>query len=408
MSRDGSGGFDRLVSDYTSGTTISSSDINTEMDDIATALAASIAKDGQTVTTAVVPFAAGIQVDTISEKTPATGIAVDGVTLKDGGVTLGAAGHFVMGAAGTVIFEGATANDFETTLTVTDPTADRTITLPNATGTVALLESANSFTGANTFVGTQSFGGSAPHINVIGEPSTNLAQFRFFANDGVTTQGVIQGDADGLHLLGPGNGAGIDIGDSASPGVTVGSPTGSFKGAGTINAVTVYQNNVALDDRIAALAPDITVGTAQATTSGTAFPFTGIAAGANRITVMFNEVSLSGTDTILVQIGDADGLETTGYVSSSIRSSAGGQTASNSTAAFIIRVNVAAKVLSGHLILTRVSGNIWIGSHVGKLNTITLVHGGGSKTLSAELTQLTVTRSGTNTFDAGSVNIFVE
>jgi hypothetical protein len=37
-----------------------------------------------------------------------------------------------------VVFEGATANEFETTLTVVDPTADHTITLPNATGTVAL------------------------------------------------------------------------------------------------------------------------------------------------------------------------------------------------------------------------------------------------------------------------------
>lgn len=39
----------------------------------------------------------------------------------------------------SIIFEGATANDFETTLTVTDPTADRTITFPDTTGTVALL-----------------------------------------------------------------------------------------------------------------------------------------------------------------------------------------------------------------------------------------------------------------------------
>jgi hypothetical protein len=38
----------------------------------------------------------------------------------------------------SIIFEGATANLFETTLTVTDPTADRTITLPNSSGTVAL------------------------------------------------------------------------------------------------------------------------------------------------------------------------------------------------------------------------------------------------------------------------------
>ena len=37
-----------------------------------------------------------------------------------------------------VIFEGATADGFETTLTVVDPTADRTITLPNTSGTVAL------------------------------------------------------------------------------------------------------------------------------------------------------------------------------------------------------------------------------------------------------------------------------
>ena len=39
----------------------------------------------------------------------------------------------------SIVFEGSTANDFETTLTVTDPTADRTITLPDTTGTVALL-----------------------------------------------------------------------------------------------------------------------------------------------------------------------------------------------------------------------------------------------------------------------------
>jgi hypothetical protein len=38
----------------------------------------------------------------------------------------------------SIEFEGSTSNDFETTLAVTDPTADRTITLPDATGTVAL------------------------------------------------------------------------------------------------------------------------------------------------------------------------------------------------------------------------------------------------------------------------------
>jgi hypothetical protein len=48
----------------------------------------------------------------------------------------------------SIIFEGATADAHETTLTVTDPTADRTITLPNVTGTI--LTTANSDAGTTT------------------------------------------------------------------------------------------------------------------------------------------------------------------------------------------------------------------------------------------------------------------
>ena len=57
-------------------------------------------------------------------------------------------GALEIGTAGSLVFEGATPNDFETTLAVTDPTADRTITLPNATGTVPLLSLAQTFTAA--------------------------------------------------------------------------------------------------------------------------------------------------------------------------------------------------------------------------------------------------------------------
>ena len=39
----------------------------------------------------------------------------------------------------SIVFEGSTADDFETTFNVTDPTADRTITLPNASGTIPVL-----------------------------------------------------------------------------------------------------------------------------------------------------------------------------------------------------------------------------------------------------------------------------
>lgn len=58
------------------------------------------------------------------------------------------AGNLEMGAGTAIVFEGATADSFETTLTVTDPTADRTATLPDATGTVALKELAQTFSAA--------------------------------------------------------------------------------------------------------------------------------------------------------------------------------------------------------------------------------------------------------------------
>ena len=49
-------------------------------------------------------------------------------------------------SGGSIIFEGATDDSFETTLAVTDPTTDRTITLPNATGTVSLIDATETLT----------------------------------------------------------------------------------------------------------------------------------------------------------------------------------------------------------------------------------------------------------------------
>lgn len=66
------------------------------------------------------------------------------LTASGGTVT----GNLEIGTTGSLTFEGSTADGNETTLAVTDPTADRTITLPNATGTVGLLELAQSFSAA--------------------------------------------------------------------------------------------------------------------------------------------------------------------------------------------------------------------------------------------------------------------
>ena len=57
----------------------------------------------------------------------------------------------VLQGATPLVFEGATANDFETSLAVVDPTADRTITLPDNTGTVALANADQTITGHWTF-----------------------------------------------------------------------------------------------------------------------------------------------------------------------------------------------------------------------------------------------------------------
>jgi hypothetical protein len=56
---------------------------------------------------------------------------------------------------GSIVFEGATADAHETTFTITDPTADRTITFPDATGTVALTANVAALSGA-TFTGAVS------------------------------------------------------------------------------------------------------------------------------------------------------------------------------------------------------------------------------------------------------------
>ena len=62
------------------------------------------------------------------------GVTVTGDLTVSGSTTT--VQNVAIGAADAIVFEGATANDFETTLTLTDPTADRTITLPDTTGTV--------------------------------------------------------------------------------------------------------------------------------------------------------------------------------------------------------------------------------------------------------------------------------
>ena len=87
----------------------------------------------------------------ISGITGASGIIADAtdvieavVSLNTDLTTLSTDNHIFSG--GSIIFEGATEDSYETTLAVTDPTADRTITLPNATGTLMTIDGTQTMT----------------------------------------------------------------------------------------------------------------------------------------------------------------------------------------------------------------------------------------------------------------------
>lgn len=139
----------------------------------------------------------------------------------------------------------------------------------------------------------------------------------------------------------------------------------------------------------------------QASTSGTSVDFTGIPSWVTRITVTFESVSLSGTDDILVQIGDNGGLETTGYNSAS--------NAAQSTSGYILDVGSGSVSVDGLMVLmlSNPASNTW--TAMTSFRAGTAGHGGGgSKSLSATLDRLSIVTTGTDTFDGGNINVYYE
>jgi len=100
-------------------------------------------------------------------------------------------GALEIGTTGSLVFEGTTADGFETTLAVTDPTADNTITLPNATGTVPLLSLAQTFTAAQRGTITALTDGTTitPDFAVTNNYSVTLGGNRTLANPTNITAG---------------------------------------------------------------------------------------------------------------------------------------------------------------------------------------------------------------------------
>jgi hypothetical protein len=150
-------------------------------------------------------------------------------------------------------------------------------------------------------------------------------------------------------------------------------------------------------------------GTAVASTSGTSIDFTSIPSWVKRVTVMLNGVSTNGGDAYLIQIGSGS-VTTSGYISTS-NNLAGGSAigGTSSTSGFIEQNYNASFTHSGMFIIVNISGNTWVAQGVTKADTSTMMLSAGNVTLSGVLDRVRITTTGgTQTFDAGSINILYE
>jgi len=141
-------------------------------------------------------------------------------------------------------------------------------------------------------------------------------------------------------------------------------------------------------------------------TNQTVVEFLSIPSWARRITMLFDAVSSSGTSEWLIQLGDSGGFENTGYLGAGLRTGATSITHVSNTSGFLLPNNVAANSLAGAVNIHHMTGNTWCatGSIGGTTNTALLTS--GSKTTSAALDRIRLTTvNGTDTFDAGTLNI---
>lgn len=141
--------------------------------------------------------------------------------------------------------------------------------------------------------------------------------------------------------------------------------------------------------------------------SGTSVNFTGIPAWAKRITVMFDGVSTNGTSAYIVQLG-AGSITTSGYLSAASVSGTG----TNATSGLIACSSVAAATnQTGLCSIVNISANTWVFTSIGGPNTggAVLALSAGSVSLSGLLDRIRFTTlNGTDTFDAGTINVMWE
>ena len=192
----------------------------------------------------------------------------------------------------------------------------------------------------------------------------------------------------------------LKLNSSGGGSVTLQEPSTATNGTLTLPAGT---GTVAVNG----LSSNIVSGTAQASTSGTAIEFTSIPSWVKRITVMYSGVSLSGTSNPIIQLGSTT-YTTSGYLGSA---STGAGTAANMSAGFIIsNATAAADTAHGMSTLATLNGLIWtFVSVISYSNQAATRYAAGSITMAGVVDRLRIqATNGTDTFDAGNINILYE
>ena len=187
--------------------------------------------------------------------------------------------------------------------------------------------------------------------------------------------------------------------------------TGDTSGQVTLAAPAVAGSNTLTLQAATATSAVNTLSTTVATTSGTSIDFTGLPSWIKRITVMFNAVSTNGSSIIQVQLGTASGIEATGYVS--LMTVNNGAASNSSTTGLLAGASGnSGYVQTGLMTIVTMGSNLYISSTVTVTDSSLGNYSGtgaGRKTLGGTLTQVRITTvNGTDTFDAGSVNILYE